>query len=811
MESKNLPIQRESTQFNQLYSSASQEKTFSKPTDQKICLVASILFGVFSSSLVNAFRSNLQRITSQRSSTEEMERLKSPDQEQGEVLIEAGVISDTEKSLTLDSNAEPLDDEGRTPLAAACLDEDLVAVKRLLESGANIEAVDQEGRTPLALACFCNNIEIAEMLLRAGADVNTVDSSGMTPLAAACEDGNVDMIEILLKAGADIELADDDGKTPFAIACCRGKTEAVDRLLIAGANIDTTDLRGRTPLTTACEDGNVSMLKKLLKASAKKDVVDNFDWTPLTIALRNRNIQIIRTLLKAGVHLERTNREGRTPLALACTYGEVEIVEMLLKAGADKEAVDKRGRTPLMLSAFADKADVIDTLLKFGANLEAVDNEGETVLAGLCWRGKTQLVIKLLQAGAMIEAIDKDGRTPLSFASVSGEIALVDALLKAGANINAINYFGRTPLMNACLHGKLDIAEMLLAAGAEVKAIDDYGDTALSLAMTSPAFKGSSVIEELKAKDHGVTHELMLCKELAHRFGIEGTVSLLGEEFSLIGWRLAPAQALLSSKVHSYYMGLSLAIEAGFPEPAAILQDEKPNVWANIYKGLSAATRELIDNRLSAESLKKILDDTEQAVDGSLPTTIVEAQHRADEGKPVGLLMDMQIGPEQRSEHAVAMAFLKVGDKWRVARCNKGYGSGTMPGIIIHTTADPFDPGKYYPVVPEDFHLEGFERDCSLTDEVYIQQKNQKVGNCTVANSNGMELALLYLQFEQILGPAAALELAQAIKKGRCEDSREGTLKEYNDYHAIHTEIPSNVDLLEKIQQKFNHIPEIKS
>jgi ankyrin repeat protein len=851
MESKNIPIQRESTHLNQLYSSPSQEKTFFNSTDRKISLVASIMFGGFSSSLATEFSLNLQRIMSQRGgerltkmtqriegSSEVSERLTSPDQEQehGEVSIEAETSSGADESLTLDVNAEPLDEDGRTPLAAACLSGDLDAVENLVKSGANIEALDLEGRTPLALACFCDNVDVMEVLLKAGANIDAVDYVGMTPLATACEDGNMDVIEILLKAGANIEVVDNDGKTPLAIACCIGKPGPVDKLLEVGANVDAVDLRGMTPLAAACEDGNLSIVKKLMKAGANREAIDNINRTPLIIATRRGNKSIIGKLLKAGVNIETANKDGKTALALACTYGNVDVIDMLLKAraniettdvdgrtplalaciygkleaidvllkaGANIEANDKNGRSPLRLATIFEKPDVMDRLLKADANIEAKDKEGETALIGVCSRGKTQFADKLLQAGAKIETFDKNRRTPLALACVAGNFEVVGLLLDAGANINAIDNSGRTPLIIACLLGELAIAENLLARGAKVDEIDDNGNTALSFAMTSPVFKETSVIDELKTKDRGVTHELMLCKELAHRFGIEGTVKLLGEEFSLIGWRLAPAQALLSSKVHSYYTGLSKAIDNGFPEPADILPGQEPNVWSNIYSGLSATTQELINDKLSAESLKKILNDTEQAIEESLPTSVTEVQQRADEGKPVGLFMDMKLGPEQRSEHAVSMAFMKVGDKWRVARCNKGYGCGDKPGIVVHTTTDPFDPSKYYPAVSEDFHLHGFERDLSLTDEVHIRQKYQKVGNCTVANSNGMELALLYLQLEQILGHAAALELAQAIKKERCEDSREGTLKEYNDYHATHREIPPNVELLEKIQQKI--------
>ncbi len=89
-----------------------------------------------------------------------------------------------------------------------------------------------------------------------------------------------------------------------------------------------------------------------------------------------------------------------------------------------------------------------------------------------------------------------------------------------------------------------------------------------------------------------------------------------------------------------------------------------------------------------------------------------------------------------------------------------------------------------------------------LKDPIYIRKSYQKVGNCTVANTDSMELALLFMQLSPLIGDTAAKDLANAIYKGRTKDSRLGLLEDYLNRHRLKRQYPLDKDLITQIYYK---------
>ena len=69
-------------------------------------------------------------------------------------------------------------------LVDVCREGDLDAVKLLIDAGADVNARedDEDGKTPLLAACCCYNPDIVRALIEAGADVNAKDEFGRTAL-----------------------------------------------------------------------------------------------------------------------------------------------------------------------------------------------------------------------------------------------------------------------------------------------------------------------------------------------------------------------------------------------------------------------------------------------------------------------------------------------------------------------------------------------------------------------------------------------------------------------------------------------------
>src|SRR5262249_44289721 len=93
--------------------------------------------------------------------------------------------------------------DGTTPLHNAARANDLVAVQKLLRSGANPGAANRYGITPLSLAVENRNFEIVEALLKAGADPHVMLPGGQTLLMTAARTGNATIVKTLLERGAD--------------------------------------------------------------------------------------------------------------------------------------------------------------------------------------------------------------------------------------------------------------------------------------------------------------------------------------------------------------------------------------------------------------------------------------------------------------------------------------------------------------------------------------------------------------------------------------------------------------------------------
>ncbi|XP_058878976.1 ankyrin repeat and SOCS box protein 10 isoform X1 [Acipenser ruthenus] len=85
---------------------------------------------------------------------------------------------------------EKLNDEGQTPLNAACsqphsaeeLERYYHICKRLVEAGANIFTSDQDKQTPLHMACKNVNPKVVELLLQKGSNVNIMSYSSNAPM-----------------------------------------------------------------------------------------------------------------------------------------------------------------------------------------------------------------------------------------------------------------------------------------------------------------------------------------------------------------------------------------------------------------------------------------------------------------------------------------------------------------------------------------------------------------------------------------------------------------------------------------------------
>lgn len=144
------------------------------------------------------------------------------------------------------------------------------AVVRLLRAGAPAGSTDEDGRTALYAAAVDNEAGIVRLLLAAGADPDR-----------AC--------------------GPDDGDLPLcAAAAVWGHTQAVRALLAAGASPDRRELLGFTPMIWAVGQGRTETVEALLEYGADPDLPGPGDEPPLVLASRRGSPSAVRALLRHG-------------------------------------------------------------------------------------------------------------------------------------------------------------------------------------------------------------------------------------------------------------------------------------------------------------------------------------------------------------------------------------------------------------------------------------------------------------------------------------------------------------------------------
>ncbi|XP_063705994.1 ankyrin repeat and KH domain-containing protein mask-like isoform X2 [Culicoides brevitarsis] len=367
-------------------------------------------------------------------------------------------------------------------LLAACSDNDMTTVRKLLGENNGMNDGTDDGDSLLSLACSAGYYELAQVLLAMSAQVeDRGQKNDCTPLMEAASAGHIDIIELLLKHGADVNAQSSTGNTPLMYACAGGHVDAVKLLLAAGANVEDHNENGHTPLMEAASAGHVSVAKILLEHGAGINTHSNeFKESALTLACYKGHLDMVRFLLGAGADQEHKTDEMHTALMEASMDGHVEVARLLLDSGAQVNMPTDSFESPLTLAACGGHVDLAMLLIERGANIEEVNDEGYTPLMEAAREGHEEMVALLLSQGANINAqTEETQETALTLACCGGFLEVTDYLIKHGADIEL---GASTPLMEAAQEGHIELVRFLLENRANVHAQTQTGDTALAYA-----------------------------------------------------------------------------------------------------------------------------------------------------------------------------------------------------------------------------------------------------------------------------------------------------------------------------------------
>nr|XP_014722263.2 kinase D-interacting substrate of 220 kDa isoform X6 [Equus asinus] len=362
-------------------------------------------------------------------------------------------------------------------------EENIPALKALLEKCKDVDERNECGQTPLMIAAEQGNLEIVKELIKNGANCNLEDLDNWTALISASKEGHVHVVEELLKSGANLEHRDMGGWTALMWACYKGRTEVVELLLSHGANPSVTGLYSVYPIIWAAGRGHADIVHLLLQNGAKVNCSDKYGTTPLVWAARKGHLECVKHLLAMGADVDQEGANSMTALIVAVKGGYTQSVKEILKRNPNVNLTDKDGNTALMIASKEGHTEIVQDLLDAGTYVNIPDRSGDTVLIGAVRGGHVEIVRALLQKYADIDIRGQDNKTALYWAVEKGNATMVRDILQCNPDTEICTKDGETPLIKATKMRNIEVVELLLDKGAKVSAVDKKGDTPLHIAI----------------------------------------------------------------------------------------------------------------------------------------------------------------------------------------------------------------------------------------------------------------------------------------------------------------------------------------
>uniref|UniRef100_A0A8C5KNB8 Kinase D-interacting substrate of 220 kDa n=1 Tax=Jaculus jaculus TaxID=51337 RepID=A0A8C5KNB8_JACJA len=362
-------------------------------------------------------------------------------------------------------------------------EENIPALKALLEKCKDVDERNECGQTPLMIAAEQGNLEIVKELIKNGANCTLEDLDNWTALISASKEGHVHVVEELLKCGVDLEHRDMGGWTALMWACYKGRTDVVELLLSNGANPSVTGLYSVYPIIWAAGRGHADIVHLLLQNGAKVNCSDKYGTTPLVWAARKGHLECVKHLLAMGADVDQEGANSMTALIVAVKGGYTQSVKEILKRNPNVNLTDKDGNTALMIASKEGHTEIVQDLLDAGTYVNIPDRSGDTVLIGAVRGGHVEIVRALLQKYADIDIRGQDNKTALYWAVEKGNATMVRDILQCNPDTEICTKEGETPLIKATKMRNIEVVELLLDKGARVSAVDKKGDTPLHIAI----------------------------------------------------------------------------------------------------------------------------------------------------------------------------------------------------------------------------------------------------------------------------------------------------------------------------------------
>jgi len=139
---------------------------------------------------------------------------------------------------------------------------DLIGVKKYIESGGDVNDSNDTGESVLAYAIRSRcDMDLLLLLVESGADIYDFDDEGVSVFDMSITYNNIDMVKFMIEKGMDVNATNRRSRfTPLMAAVSYGRIEIVKLLIKHGANQEAVDAKGFSSIDFARKMNKKSIL-----------------------------------------------------------------------------------------------------------------------------------------------------------------------------------------------------------------------------------------------------------------------------------------------------------------------------------------------------------------------------------------------------------------------------------------------------------------------------------------------------------------------------------------------------------------------
>ena len=358
------------------------------------------------------------------------------------------------------------DEDGCTPLQICCYEDNLEALKGLLENDADFQKGTRLNQleTPIGICVKFQHDQCLKSIFDSNNNFNWKRYFSQLPRSPLlCDFPSIQSIELLVEHSLDINAHDERGNTFLHYLVNKKDIDYdkyVEKLIEKSADFNRQNHLGRTPFLNALEQNNYQLLAVFLRHIdvTNINVVDTSLNTTLHYCKYLNEKFIYDSVLQSNPSsLNAQNRDGNTPLQDAVLCDNYLFVQYLLQQNCDSSFTNKDGNTALHLAARDDNVRMCKLLMKYSqSELTTVNRMGKTPLHLACANEKANVAAILMNkmTTESINAVDVQGRTPLHECAENINGFLARYLIRHGADENAKDVRGNTILHLTAEKGK---------------------------------------------------------------------------------------------------------------------------------------------------------------------------------------------------------------------------------------------------------------------------------------------------------------------------------------------------------------------